>query len=933
MARNMQPRYHALTDLSAPRYARRVSRVWGVICALAVLLAARVASADGAPRVRTALYYGKDLPAALVEHFERVVVEADHFATAPRGRAQIFAYVSVGEVNRSRPWHKDVPRSLFIGENTGFGTDIVDTTSAEWHKFLLDRVIEPLYAHGFRGVFFDTLDSFRRVPGASPERHTRGIADLILASKRRHPDMKILVNRGFDVLPLAAQAIDGLIVESLFATFGASGRYRDTTRAEADALLAKLAEVRAKWPGMPITVVDYAEPSRRRAVAQRISAAGFDPWVTSPALDEIGVGGVEIVPRKVLLLYKGDDKGYLGEKDACVLVAPVLEWLGYAVDYHDVRRPFPTGSLRGTYAGIVAYVPEGVDEEGAYRAWLLTQLDAGVRVAFLGGFGLHADATFLKRLGLTPAIAEPQGKLRVTVNTPFVGLEAPPRARQRDRPPVIAPDSQTLLRLEDASRAKWDAVVVGPWGGVAFTPYMLEERLDDERRWILDPFRFLFAALALPTMPAPDVTTESGRRILTVHIDGDGFVSRAERRGTPYTAEVILNEILARYPIPHTISVVEGEVGPKGMYPSESPRLEAIARDIFRLPNVEIASHTFSHPFEWADAEAGHKEPLPHLPIAGYTFDLERDLKGSIDYINSRLAPPGKRVRMLLWSGDCSPSARAVAMADALGVYNVNGGGGTRTRDTPSLTRGSALGIPQGNAYQVFAPVENENVYTNDWHGPFYGYRHATETFELNDRPRRLSILTIYYHFYSAAKTASLVALKEVYDWAALQETTPLYLSEYAARVLAFQKVTMARRIDDGAWEAGALGELGTLRLDPAWGPLDLARSQGVAGVRESPQGRYVTVVPGAHVVLVPGTKSSVYLESANGRVLKWEAKGSDVALRVAGHVPLAIAVGGAARPCTLRTKRGALAGTRAGSLLRFALPTADTGEATLECR
>ena len=45
---------------------------------------------------------------------------------------------------------------------------------------------------------------------------------------------------------------------------------------------------------------------------------------------------------------------------------------------------------------------------------------------------------------------------------------------------------------------------------------------------MLDPFRFLQAALRLPPMPAPDVTTDNGRRSLLIHVDGDGFASRAE---------------------------------------------------------------------------------------------------------------------------------------------------------------------------------------------------------------------------------------------------------------------------------------------------------------------------------------------------------------------------------------------------------------------
>ena len=130
---------------------------------------------------------------------------------------------------------------------------------------------------------------------------------------------------------------------------------------------------------------------------------------------------------------------------------------------------------------------------------------------------------------------------------------------------------------------------------------------------------------------------------------------------------------------------------------------------------------------------------MPHLAIKGYTFDLDRDIKGSRDYINS-LAPPGKSVKVTLWSGNCAPSDRAVGLSQKLGMFNVNGGGATRTRDYPSLTRGSAMGIPKApGVYQVFAPVENENVYTNDWLGPFDGYRHAIETYQLNESPRRLS--------------------------------------------------------------------------------------------------------------------------------------------------------------------------------------------------
>ncbi len=162
--------------------------------------------------------------------------------------------------------------------------------------------------------------------------------------------------------------------------------------------------------------------------------------------------------------------------------------------------------------------------------------------------------------------------------------------------------------------------------------------------WAIDPFRLIEETLDLPKIPAADATTESGRRILTSHIDGDGFPSKAWFPGKPYTAEVLLKHVFKKYPLPQTVSVIEGEVGKRGLYPDQSEEMEAVARKIFALPNVEIASHTFSHPFFWDLSKAVKKKQYgDHLPIPGYTLDYRNEIIGSVDYINNTLAPKGKK--------------------------------------------------------------------------------------------------------------------------------------------------------------------------------------------------------------------------------------------------------------------------------------------------
>lgn len=919
---------------------RRAWFLW--LSALALVASAGRASASDMPHVPTAFYYGANVPRELSQHFDRLVIDVDNIDKLPAaGRAKLFAYVSIGEIGRGRPWRSSVPSQLVVVRNSEWGSEIVDTANPVWRDFVLRRIVEPIYQRGLRGLFLDNLDSYQRLVSAPRDRlrHEVAIASLIDAIRQVHPDVQVLVNRGFEVIPHLSIPPDGLIVESLYRTADPSGRvFKPVPDGETAELIRAIDAVRSRTP-LPVTSIEYvpmSDAELRRATALRVLKAGFDPYVTVPSLDRIGLGRVEIVPRRVLLMHRSaPGMESLSPPPDAALAAPILEWLGYAVDYADVRYDPPAGFLPDRYAGIVVVAPNSWDSSWFGR-WIVAQMDAGLRVAFVSGFGFTPDGALLRRMGLEVATTSARTPIKIAAGSSMVPFEAPARPNAHDLPPYRSsdPDTSSQLRLVDADGSTWDAIVTGRWGGVAFGPYVVEPDLDEGRRWIVDPFQFFTKSLALQSIPAPDVTTESGRRLLTVHIDGDGFVSHAERPGAPFAARVILDEFLVKYSIPHTVSVIEGELSSSGLYPSESDRAEALAREIFRLPHVEAASHTFSHPFTWSEAEAGRRvAPLPMLAIPNYVFDSDREIGGSIAYINHRLLPEGKTVRVLFWSGDCSPSAHMLDLVERQGVENVNGGGSTRTADHPSLTLLSPLGIPKGSNYQVFAPVQNENVYTNDWHGPYYGFEHAIETFELNDSPRRLGPISIYYHFFSGIKVASVAALRKVYEWALSQETTKIYIRDYAAKVRGFQSATLARRIDDGAWEIGAAGDVRTFRLPGSSWP-DIGRSVGVAGVRVLPQGRYVHCSRDVDplLVLAQSPPSTPFLVEANGRVVSWLPSRNRIRLRLTSYEPLRFLVG-SAQSCVLETRQGQFRGTTEGSGVRFALAERDTGEATLDCR
>jgi hypothetical protein len=815
-----------------------------------------------------AFYYGGDLPAAALSQFDRVIVQADQADAAGvalllrRGTA-VYGYVSLSEVSRTRA--ATLIDAWRLGDNPAWGSVILDATQPAYRRWLLDTYFQPLWERGYRGFFLDNLDSYQRVVQSPSARaaQVQGLLQIIKELHARFAGVRLLFNRGFELLPQAAALAEGLVAESLFRGWDPQRRiYVELAERDRVWLLNELRGAQARYH-LPIIAIDYVDPAQRdlaRQTAARILALGITPWVTDHALASLGVGAVEVIPRRILALYNGGDQRSAGPSGDVAYAAihrsaaMVLEQLGYAIDYVDVSESLPSGSLRGKYAGIVTwFTDEQVPDPDRFQAWLLAQIHAGMRVAILDHLGFFPSPALQKQLGFSRQDSRTTQAIRLLHADPaMTGFESKAEARQNVFYPlrIEGPATRRLLSVEDAAGARMDAVFTTWWGGAALDPYLLAQGPAYHYRWIVQPFAFLKQALALPDIPVADVTTQDGHRMLIVHIDGDGFPSRAMMPGNDFSGKVILEQILKRYPVKATVSIIEGEISAGGKWPKLSPALEAIARDIFALPNVEVASHSYSHPFSWLtfgqDLDDGSLNGLFRYP-----YSLQRELSGSINYINRRLAPKDKPVKVFLWSGEAVAPLEALVQLRAVGVYNMNGGDTIISSRRPTLTAVSPMGRPLAGYYQVYAPVQNEIVFTNEWRGPYYGFREVISTFQLTEMPRRIKPINIYFHFYSGSKLASLKVLRQIFDWSLAQDVVSVYASDYIRKVEDFQRLSMARR-PDGCFQLRGEGALTTLRIDPGsgLGTVDLVRSRGVTGTRDLPQGRYIALDDSGRAVL-----------------------------------------------------------------------------------
>lgn len=231
--------------------------------------------------------------------YDVVVLDADHHpALAPsveRGRT-VLAYVSLTQLGRGRRVFAELNAAGVVLEAHPTWTDAhyVDFRRPEWTRIVLEDLIPRAIETGFTGLFLDTLDDAEFLETKDPKRFRgmrRAAVDLVRAIRHQYPDLVLIVNRGYALMPDIAGSIDILLGESVLGTFDAGTKsYRKVSAADAEWQIGQLRRARTLNPSLRIFTLDYWDPAdtagvRRLYAAQR--ANGFTPYVSTFQLDRV----------------------------------------------------------------------------------------------------------------------------------------------------------------------------------------------------------------------------------------------------------------------------------------------------------------------------------------------------------------------------------------------------------------------------------------------------------------------------------------------------------------------------------------------------------------------------------------------------------------------------------------------------------------------
>lgn len=176
--------------------------------------------------IRFIVYYGDYFPKICVAKYNVFILSLNSKGdiTQITKNHLVAGYLSLGEVDSKQTYFEKINHQKFILHKNPIWPDarLVDVRDAAWHRFILDEMIPKLIEKGFNGLFLDTLDSIIALEQSSPDRYNGSIESLILLIqqiKQQYPDLKLIANNAFSILPQIDSLLEYVLAESLYTAY------------------------------------------------------------------------------------------------------------------------------------------------------------------------------------------------------------------------------------------------------------------------------------------------------------------------------------------------------------------------------------------------------------------------------------------------------------------------------------------------------------------------------------------------------------------------------------------------------------------------------------------------------------------------------------------------------------------------------------------
>ncbi len=218
---------------------------------------------------------------------------------AAESKCLLVAYVSFGEAESYQPyWEKIKDKPWIIKKRLPWKDSyLVDVRNPEWQELILREIIPQAVSKGFHGIFMDTLDTASYLEGKDHLKYAgakKAAIDLVRKAHGIYPDLYLISNNAYEILPQIAPYLRGVLVEGINSQLDVRRRggeigFKKMETEKRRSRVKILKKIQQKY-GLPVFALDYAPPEDRVLVRQCVEASrqlGFKPYVAGKERDRL----------------------------------------------------------------------------------------------------------------------------------------------------------------------------------------------------------------------------------------------------------------------------------------------------------------------------------------------------------------------------------------------------------------------------------------------------------------------------------------------------------------------------------------------------------------------------------------------------------------------------------------------------------------------
>jgi polysaccharide biosynthesis protein PelA len=211
-------------------------------------------------------------------------------------KKQVLGYLGLGEVNEQNPFFRMVKqKNLVIKESPYFaGSYFVDIRSEIFKDIVLNKMIPYIISKGFNGLFYDQLDVSLDYEMNDPKKYggmKEAAIDLVKSIRKKYPDLKLMLNRAYEILPDVGNDVDYVLLETLYTSYNFDTKsYYVRTKVNFEHQLSIMNKAKKQFSDLQFFSLDYWESTDKKMIKRIYEierSKGLIPYVATINLDVI----------------------------------------------------------------------------------------------------------------------------------------------------------------------------------------------------------------------------------------------------------------------------------------------------------------------------------------------------------------------------------------------------------------------------------------------------------------------------------------------------------------------------------------------------------------------------------------------------------------------------------------------------------------------